>query len=112
VSTRAVTVDGFAGFGVSIEFQQTGSGPGGSLGPGSVLAARNLGDGLGLDGSLNITLYEGDGIPFISHIASDNDRPVTFSVQVSPVPEPAAYAMLGGGLLALGLRRRVRGKTV
>jgi hypothetical protein len=98
--------------GNSLTFQINGAGPAGSLGAGDVLAARTIGNGAGFTGGISISAaYRDLDSPYIpSFIFDDSQHPGTFSLQVSPVPEPATYAMLGGGLLFLGLGRRLRGK--
>jgi hypothetical protein len=78
-------------------------GPTGSLGQFNPLAPLAADDSDGLTGYATANLVPP---PDVYDVFVIGGRTSTISVQVSPVPEPAPFAMLGIGILALGLMRR------
>jgi len=71
------------------------------------LAAQRVRTGGDVSGYADILAITLDGNLPVYHEMVDNKAEVSLRV-LSPVPEPAPCAMLAGGLLALGLRRRGR----
>lgn len=90
--------------GASRRIGQTGMGPAGIFGEGGLLATRNVDEDMGLTSSFVSSSGSGMYIDY----TFGTGGPSTFSMQVSPVPEPASFALLMGGLLVLGLRQRAR----
>jgi hypothetical protein len=89
-------------------YSVTGKGPIGSFGERGLLATRNIEGSAEMSSGFDMS-WSG-GVGGINFTFGDGGAS-SFSLQVSPVPEPASYALLVGGMLVLGLRRRVRGKT-
>lgn len=92
--------------GAYARYSVTGRGAAGSFGEGGLLATRNIDGGAALTSSFDKSTGGGGG--GINYSFGDGG-PSTFSLQVSPVPEPASYALLIGGMLVLGLRRKAFG---
>jgi len=83
--------------------------PAGSLGPGGAMTPTG-GEGSGLGGQLEIS-YMTPWLDSTRYYRMYGDID-SYSVQItSPIPEPAAFAMLAAGMLTLGLRRRLMCKT-
>jgi len=94
-------------YGYSFNFEHTLHGPAGSMGPGGPLTAGTI-DGSGDPYSyLWITAYySNDEYTFSWTMPGDV---ATYDVRItSAVPEPAPFAMLAGGVLALGLWRGMK----
>lgn len=92
--------------GAYARYSVTGRGAAGSFGAGGLLATRNIEGSAGFTSSFDKSTGGGGG--GINYTFGDGG-PSTFSLQVSPVPEPASYALLIGGMLVLGLRRKAFG---
>jgi len=101
------TIDIDFGGGNSTSFTAWGSGPAAAFGEGGLLASRSIDEGAGLVGGFSKAVY--GSWPGIDYTFS-GDGPSSFSMSVSPVPEPASYALMIGGLLLVGARR-MRGET-
>lgn len=92
------------GYGYALKFEQVLVGPSDSFGTGGALT-RGVTAWTGTGSNFSFTAYRSND-EYTLAFPMGGDA-TAFSVRVtSPVPEPAAYALLAAGLLTLGLRRR------